>query len=205
MNEPYLNFFRAEQSEPTPLYTLSHTTPYWNATYETNLIQPQNPHPRPDPHPHPRIQTQLNGSPNPTSPPPRPAQRGQTRHHQTTEPAIRCWEHGCEGRKFSSVGNYRRHLREKNGQAKLHPCPDCGRVFTRSTARNFHRESGTCGLGLKVNMQIQSQIQSQIHQLHQMDGQAYSSGSMFSDSLLDWTPELYSTSSVTPGVFLLGR
>lgn len=58
---------------------------------------------------------------------------------------IRCWEHGCEGRKFSSLGNYRRHLREKNGQAKVYPCPECGRVFTRSTARNYHKESGTCG------------------------------------------------------------
>ncbi|KAL4995965.1 hypothetical protein BDV10DRAFT_122710 [Aspergillus recurvatus] len=85
---------------------------------------------------------------------------------------IRCWDHGCEGRKFSSVGNYRRHLREKNGQAKVHPCPDCGRVFTRSTARNFHRQSGTCGLSpsqlmLQMGMGMQVQMQMQMEPLSQ--------------------------------------
>ncbi|KAJ5220195.1 hypothetical protein N7468_009399 [Penicillium chermesinum] len=81
---------------------------------------------------------------------------------------IRCWEHGCEGRKFSSLGNYRRHLREKNGQAKGYPCPDCGRVFTRSTARNYHKNSGTCGQNprqLMLQMQMGLQLQAESHLL----------------------------------------
>ncbi|KAL4985684.1 hypothetical protein BDW68DRAFT_189427 [Aspergillus falconensis] len=132
---------------------------------------------------------------NHASDPPRPARRGQPCGVGTAQPSpaspgqaqepsrlkamstesvsdpdatIRCWNHGCGGRKFSSVGNYRRHLREKNGQAKVHPCPDCGRVFTRSTARNFHRQSGTCGLipsqlmlQMRMGMQVQMQMQMQ--------------------------------------------
>lgn len=85
---------------------------------------------------------------------------------------VRCWDHGCEGRKFSSLGNYRRHLREKNGQAKVHPCPDCGRVFTRSTARNFHRESGTCGLSPRqLMLQMQMQMQVQMQHMQQVQSQ----------------------------------
>ncbi|KAL4910504.1 hypothetical protein BDW74DRAFT_141357 [Aspergillus multicolor] len=93
-----------------------------------------------------------------------PNQLSHTHTHRTmpTQPettTIRCWDHGCEGRKFSSVGNYRRHLREKNGVAKVHPCPDCGRVFTRSTARNFHRQSGSCGIGMGLlGLQMQMQM-----------------------------------------------
>lgn len=60
------------------------------------------------------------------------------------ESEIRCWNHNCDGRKFSSMGNYRRHLREKGGNAKRHRCQDCGRSFTRSTSRNTHRQLGTC-------------------------------------------------------------
>ena len=57
---------------------------------------------------------------------------------------IRCWEHGCDGRRFSSLGNYRRHTREKNQCAKTFPCLTCGKLFTRSTARNLHQESRVC-------------------------------------------------------------
>ncbi|KAL4880712.1 hypothetical protein BJY04DRAFT_218869 [Aspergillus karnatakaensis] len=83
---------------------------------------------------------------------------------------IRCYEHGCAGRRFSSLGNYRRHIREKNGVAQVHPCPDCGRVFTRSTARNFHRESGTCGLSRSLVLQMQMQMHAQFY------GHGYSQG-----------------------------
>ncbi|KAL4810623.1 hypothetical protein BDV18DRAFT_155236 [Aspergillus unguis] len=133
---------------------------------------------------------------------------------------IRCWDHGCEGRKFSSLGNYRRHLREKNGQAKVHPCPDCGRVFTRSTARNFHRESGTCGLSPKQLM-LQMNMNMNMNMAMQMGS---GSGSGIASGIgmgmqapvvppvnvpsapycgsLGWNPDLYP--NVVPGVFLLG-
>ncbi|KAH8589457.1 hypothetical protein B0O99DRAFT_335786 [Bisporella sp. PMI_857] len=57
---------------------------------------------------------------------------------------IRCYDHGCDGRRFSSLGNYRRHIREKAQLAKTFQCPTCGKVFTRSTARNLHQEMNKC-------------------------------------------------------------
>jgi Zinc finger, C2H2 type len=62
-------------------------------------------------------------------------------NEMTSEPLkLRCWDHNCNGRTFSSLGNYRRHLREKSGNAKTFRCEDCGRLFTRSTALNVHRQ-----------------------------------------------------------------
>ncbi|KAL4748183.1 hypothetical protein BDW72DRAFT_205833 [Aspergillus terricola var. indicus] len=57
---------------------------------------------------------------------------------------IRCWEHSCGGRAFSSLGNYERHLREKSGRAKSFTCEQCGQRFTRSTAKNKHIKHGRC-------------------------------------------------------------
>jgi len=59
--------------------------------------------------------------------------------------SVRCWNHGCGGRGFSSLGNYRRHVREKARLAKTFRCTMCGKVFTRSTARNLHQEVNRCG------------------------------------------------------------
>ncbi|KAG7408265.1 putative C2H2-type zinc-finger transcription factor orf8 [Fusarium oxysporum f. sp. rapae] len=56
----------------------------------------------------------------------------------------RCWEHGCDGRQFSSFGNLRRHRREKSGKIAKVPCPNCGARFTRTTARNEHLLNGKC-------------------------------------------------------------
>ena len=55
-------------------------------------------------------------------------------------PEIRCWEHSCDGRRFSTLGNYRRHVGEKNLGAKTFACRVCSKLFTRSTARNLHQE-----------------------------------------------------------------
>ncbi|KAM3065456.1 hypothetical protein ACMFMF_011178, partial [Clarireedia jacksonii] len=57
---------------------------------------------------------------------------------------IRCFDHGCDGRTFSSIGNYRRHIREKARRSKTFPCEVCGRSFTRSTARNMHQKTSKC-------------------------------------------------------------
>ncbi|KAK4194311.1 hypothetical protein QBC40DRAFT_188468 [Triangularia verruculosa] len=67
-----------------------------------------------------------------------------TRHPDTSgqaravlSPRIpQCWEHGCNGRSFSTFSN--RHQREKSGQTTKATCPKCSREFTRSTARNEH-------------------------------------------------------------------
>ncbi|KAJ1299529.1 hypothetical protein OPQ81_003308 [Rhizoctonia solani] len=75
-------------------------------------------------------------------------QPGNAPHHHADGPsAVRvvqsrpkpqCWEHGCNGRQFSTFSNLLRHQREKSGQAAKATCPDCGAEFTRTTARNGH-------------------------------------------------------------------
>ncbi|KAL2867347.1 zinc ribbon domain-containing protein [Aspergillus lucknowensis] len=68
-------------------------------------------------------------------------------NHASKTP-IRCWEHSCGGRAFSSLGNYERHLREKSGRAKSFTCEQCGQRFTRSTAKNKHIRYGRCRMRL---------------------------------------------------------
>ena len=53
-------------------------------------------------------------------------------------PEPRCWEHGCNGRKFSTFSNLLRHQREKSCVIEKSPCPNCGVEFTRTAARNGH-------------------------------------------------------------------
>lgn len=59
-------------------------------------------------------------------------------------PKPQCWEHGCNGRPFSTFSNLLRHQREKSGTAAKSSCPRCGAVFTRTTARNGHVENEKC-------------------------------------------------------------
>ena len=55
-----------------------------------------------------------------------------------------CWDHGCNGRQFSTFSNLLRHQREKSGTASKARCPHCGTEFTRTTARNGHLYGGKC-------------------------------------------------------------
>jgi hypothetical protein len=55
-----------------------------------------------------------------------------------------CWEHGCDGRQFSTWSNLIRHQREKSEQARKFSCPECGAEFTRVTARNGHVQRQKC-------------------------------------------------------------
>lgn len=55
-----------------------------------------------------------------------------------------CWDHGCNGRQFSTFSNLLRHQREKSGAASKARCPHCGTEFTRTTARNGHLYGGKC-------------------------------------------------------------
>ncbi|KPM45529.1 hypothetical protein AK830_g1009 [Neonectria ditissima] len=61
-----------------------------------------------------------------------------------SRPKPRCWEHGCNGRQFSTFSNLLRHQREKSGQASKATCPNCGAEFTRTTARNGHLLHDKC-------------------------------------------------------------
>ena len=55
-----------------------------------------------------------------------------------------CWDHGCNGRQFSTFSNLLRHQREKSGTATKSYCPRCGAEFTRTTARNGHMAHEKC-------------------------------------------------------------
>ncbi|KAK3337092.1 hypothetical protein B0T19DRAFT_60243 [Cercophora scortea] len=68
---------------------------------------------------------------------------GQVRVVQS-RPKPQCWEHGCNGRQFSTFSNLLRHQREKSGQAAKATCPNCGAEFTRTTARNGHLLHDKC-------------------------------------------------------------
>ncbi|SPJ70621.1 uncharacterized protein FTOL_00349 [Fusarium torulosum] len=60
---------------------------------------------------------------------------------------LRCFDHGCDGRRFSSIGNLVRHQKEQSRglSARRYKCPYCDQTFTRSTARNVHLSRGRCG------------------------------------------------------------
>jgi len=59
-------------------------------------------------------------------------------------PVIRCYDHGCDGRTFSSISNFRRHQRERAGQGPVCFCPRCGASFYRRWTRDHHVERGSC-------------------------------------------------------------
>ncbi|KAI1003855.1 hypothetical protein K3495_g4355 [Podosphaera aphanis] len=61
-----------------------------------------------------------------------------------SRPKPQCWEHGCNGRQFSTFSNLLRHQREKSGAAQKSSCPHCGAEFTRTTARNGHLAHDKC-------------------------------------------------------------
>ncbi|KAI9697866.1 MAG: hypothetical protein M1820_007653 [Bogoriella megaspora] len=61
-----------------------------------------------------------------------------------SRPKPQCWEHGCNGRQFSTFSNLLRHQREKSGTAAKSYCPKCGAEFTRTTARNGHLAHDKC-------------------------------------------------------------
>jgi len=86
-----------------------------------------------------------------TSDPPRTIPRSMStvssgstgrQHNPKTKP--QCWEHGCNGREFSTFSNLLRHQREKGGTATKASCPRCGAEFTRTTARNGHMAHDKC-------------------------------------------------------------
>lgn len=64
--------------------------------------------------------------------------------NQNQKPKPQCWEHGCNGREFSTFSNLLRHQREKSGTAAKSYCPKCGAEFTRTTARNGHLAHEKC-------------------------------------------------------------
>lgn len=56
----------------------------------------------------------------------------------------RCFDHGCDGRSFSSRSNLRRHQRERARLTKVLLCPLCGAQFYRRWTRNQHVLRTSC-------------------------------------------------------------
>lgn len=61
-----------------------------------------------------------------------------------SRPKPQCWEHGCNGRQFSTFSNLLRHQREKSGTASKSFCPKCHAEFTRTTAMKGHMQHDKC-------------------------------------------------------------
>ena len=55
-----------------------------------------------------------------------------------------CFDHGCNGRTFSTFSNLLRHQREKAGSSYKSVCHRCGAEFTRKTARDGHIAHDKC-------------------------------------------------------------
>ena len=75
----------------------------------------------------------------------RSGSQAQHRHKMLpSQSKHQCFEHGCNGRQFSTFSNLLRHQREKNGTTPKVMCAVCGTEFTRTTARNSHMLGGHC-------------------------------------------------------------
>jgi hypothetical protein len=62
----------------------------------------------------------------------------------TLHTEIRCWRHGCNGKRFSSRSNLVRHQVELGKTRPTFTCPICNAIFSRTTARNQHVEKRRC-------------------------------------------------------------
>jgi hypothetical protein len=63
-----------------------------------------------------------------------------------------CWQHGCKGRKFTTLSNYRRHCKERSWGYARPQCPLCGQQFLREAARNAHYNQQRCRVaGINAN------------------------------------------------------
>ncbi|KAI2614442.1 uncharacterized protein GGS25DRAFT_527521 [Hypoxylon fragiforme] len=66
-----------------------------------------------------------------------------------TSTSTQCWDHGCNGRRFSTRGNLVRHQKEQappqQREVRKACCRHCGAFFTRTTARDKHVVNQSCG------------------------------------------------------------
>jgi hypothetical protein len=63
-----------------------------------------------------------------------------------TSPSMQyaCWQHGCNGRTFTTLSNYRRHCKERSFRYARPQCPRCGQQFSREAARDTHYNQQRC-------------------------------------------------------------
>ncbi|KAI3391730.1 hypothetical protein diail_6871 [Diaporthe ilicicola] len=75
-----------------------------------------------------------------------------------SRPKPECWEHGCDGRLFSTFSNLLRHQREKSGQA-IKACV-CGAEFSSTRTLNRHLLHQKCKQKMKASTLPDDQVQS---------------------------------------------
>lgn len=73
-----------------------------------------------------------------------PTSRSNTGIPGSDGPDLKCWDHGCNGREFSTCSNLARHKREKSSGRSIHACHRCGATFVRKSARNDHLSKMNC-------------------------------------------------------------
>lgn len=75
-----------------------------------------------------------------------PTTTAQDANRKTSSGAqdLACWDHGCNGRVFSTKSNLRRHQKEKEREGPECYCPKCGAFFSRSTALRQHLANESC-------------------------------------------------------------
>jgi hypothetical protein len=73
----------------------------------------------------------------------RKLRRNDAHVHEEETTNLRCFEHGCNGRRFSNKDNLRRHFRERSVVNRA-DCYFCGITFSRKSNRDAHIASGRC-------------------------------------------------------------
>jgi hypothetical protein len=73
----------------------------------------------------------------------RQLRRNDDHVHKEESKHLRCFEHGCNGRRFSNKDNYRGHFRERS-VVKRADCYFCDVTFSRKSNRDAHIASGRC-------------------------------------------------------------
>ncbi|ROT36937.1 hypothetical protein SODALDRAFT_325497 [Sodiomyces alkalinus F11] len=157
---------------PTPTYLPPYSPPMHDSGFQTGYpvmspgymgmdysaaFQPP-PYARPSPMPMPPSDpSMIYGVPPAMTGGSGPSDHGHVRVVQS-RPKPQCWEHGCNGRQFSTFSNLLRHQREKSGQAAKATCPNCGAEFTRTTARNGHLLHDKCKSRRNANSSSNSSI-----------------------------------------------
>jgi hypothetical protein len=61
-----------------------------------------------------------------------------------TSAQVECWDHGCNGKRFSTLSNLFRHERERRGLDANAVCTACGTRFSRTTAFKAHIKNRVC-------------------------------------------------------------
>ncbi|OSS43303.1 hypothetical protein B5807_12056 [Epicoccum nigrum] len=69
---------------------------------------------------------------------------GDVTSKNTVHAKDRCWDHGCNGKKFSTRSNLLRHHIEMGNARPRFNCTICGAFFSRTTARDQHVEKKSC-------------------------------------------------------------